>query len=120
MDMAIDINMHRGNSFLTVFCFTAIGYINAPVPIIKRLLLMLLPITFPKTISEAPFDSAWIETANSGALVPKATIVRPINILDTLKFCAVDDAPSTKISAPFIRKTKPIINNITCIIIVIT
>lgn len=34
-------------------------------------------------------------------------IVSPINILDTLKFWFVDEAPSTKKSVPFIKRPKP-------------
>ena len=81
------------------------------MPRISKMLVILLPITFPKTISELPLARALIETANSGALVPKATIVNPMSILGTLKFKAVEEAPSTKISAPLIRKIKPSINN---------
>ena len=54
------------------------------------------------------------ETANSGALVPKATIVRPINSLDTLKFVAAEEAPSTRRSAPLIKNTKPMMSRIDC------
>ena len=75
---------------------------------------MLLPMTFPNTISVDPLDSACSDTANSGALVPKATMVSPIKTLDTLKFWAVDEAPSTKISAPFIKNIKPNINRNIC------
>ena len=63
--------------------------------------------TLPSTISLLPEANACIDTANSGALVPNATIVNPINIFDTLKFSAVFDAPSTKISAPLIKSTNP-------------
>ena len=73
---------------------------------------MLLPITLPKTISPDPEISDLTLTANSGALVPNATIVSPINILDTLKLPATPDAPSTKTSAPLISITNPIINKI--------
>ena len=70
--------------------------------------------TFPNTISELLEIIDFTDTANSGALVPKATIVRPINILDNLQFKARLEAPSTNISAPLIKTIKPIINKIIC------
>ena len=107
----VEISIVKGNSFFTVSSFMEIGRITEATPKIKSIFKILLPITFPSTISELFDAKAFIETANSGADVPKAIIVRPINILDTLKFWAVDDAPSTKISAPLIKKTNPKINN---------
>ena len=103
--------MCSGNSFLMVFFFTTNFLITTATPKIRRLLVILLPITLPSTISALPLARAFIEIANSGALVPKATIVNPINTLDTLKLVAVDDAPSTKISAPFIKNINPNNNN---------
>ena len=69
--------------------------------------MMLLPITLPRSISVLPFMSEVIDTASSGAPVPKATMVRPTNCFDTLKCEATDDEPDTSQSAPLIRKTKP-------------
>ena len=109
---AVENNKHNGNSFFTVLSLTFTGLIIAAAPNIKSELIMQLPTTFPNTISVLPDDNALIETANSGADVPNAIIVNPINIFETLKFCAVDDAPSTKISAPLISKQKPTINKI--------
>ena len=60
-------------------------------------------------ISLLPDRPAVMLTAASGALVPIATIVNPIIIEGTLNFFAIDEAPSTNISAPFISNTKPII-----------
>ena len=48
-----------------------------------------------------------MDTASSGADVPKATIVSPIIIFGILKFCAIEDAPSTNKSAPFISSINP-------------
>ena len=45
--------------------------------------------------------------ATSGADVPKATMVKPIIVVDILKFIAMDTAPSTKKSAHLIRMMKP-------------
>ena len=71
----------------------------------------MLPITFPRTISPFPDINDLTLTANSGALVPKATIVNPINILEILKLPAILEAPSTNISAPLIKIIKPTTNN---------
>ena len=60
----------------------------------------------------------FIETANSGALVPKATIVRAINIFDTLKFSAKDEAASTNKSAPLTKTINPTTNINICIAII--
>ena len=75
---------------------------------------MFEPITLPSTISVEPSDKALIEIANSGADVPKATIVKPISAFGTLQFAAVDDAPSTNQSAPLINNTNPTIKIRTC------
>lgn len=75
---------------------------------------MLLPITLPSNISVEPLMRELIETANSGALVPNATMVRPIRSLETLKLAAMDEAPETSQSAPLIRIMKPTIRSMTC------
>ena len=54
-------------------------------------------------MSLLPFMAAVILTANSGALVPKATMVSPITNAGILSFFATDEAPSTKKSAPLIK-----------------
>ena len=79
---------------------------------ISKIFNILLPITLPSTISPLPDRRDFTLTANSGALVPNATIVRPINIFDTLKLEATLLAPSTKKSAPLINIMNPTINRI--------
>ena len=44
-------------------------------PITKRRFAILLPTTFPHAKSGEPLKTAFIETTNSGADVPNATIV---------------------------------------------
>ena len=61
-------------------------------------------------ISAFPVTAAVILTAASGALVPMATMVKPIITDGTFSSFAVEEAPSTKKSAPFISKMKPTIN----------
>ena len=57
---------------------------------------MLLPITVPIIISPLLDNIELQLIANSGALVPKETIVSPIRILGILKCFAISDAPSIK------------------------
>ena len=59
-----------------------------------------------------PFNAAVTLTAASGALVPNATIVSPINNDGILNFLAIDDAPDTNPSAPLINNKNPINNNV--------
>lgn len=82
---------------------------TAAIPIKRRMFKILLPITFPSSMSVFPERIEERETANSGAPVPKAIIVRPINSLLTLKFEAVEEAPEIRTSAPLMRKIKPMI-----------
>ena len=108
---AVEINSRMGSSFLTVSRLTLIGQISAPTPIKSKTLTTLLPITLPSNISVEPLAREEIETASSGALVPKAIMVSPMRVFETLKWVAIEDAPSTSQSAPLIRIMKPIINN---------
>jgi hypothetical protein len=81
-------------------------------PRIMNKLKLLLPIIFPKTMSENPFKEAKKLTINSGADVPKATIVNPITRSGTLFFFANEEAPDTSQFAPKIRHVNPkTINN---------
>ena len=60
-----------------------------------------------------PVSDEVMETAASGALVPKATIVKPTIIVGIYKMEAILLAPSTKKSDPLIKNTNPISNNTT-------
>lgn len=79
-----------------IFESTVKGLMAAEVPKMKVMLKMLLPTTFPIATSLFPSNAAIKLTDASGALVPNATIVKPINKGDTLKLCAIFEAPSTK------------------------
>lgn len=111
---AVEIRSKSGNSFDTVSFLTLMGRMTAVMPMSSSTLTMLLPMTLPIKISVLPPMSEEKDTASSGAPVPKATIVRPIRSLLTLKFEATDEAPSTSQSAPLIRSTKPIRSKIAC------
>ncbi len=54
------------------------GATNADIPRIMRIFIILDPTTLPTAISAFPRRAARIEVIISGALVPTATIVRPI------------------------------------------
>ena len=111
---AVEIRSKSGNSFDTVSFLTLMGRMTAAMPMSSSTLTMLLPMTLPIKISVLPPMSEEKDTASSGAPVPKATIVRPMRSLLTLKFEATDEAPSTSQSAPLIKSTKPIRSKIAC------
>ena len=108
------VRRSRGSSFEMVFRLILMGLIRAATPIKSRILMMLLPMTLPRSISVLPLTIEVIETASSGAPVPKATMVRPMSCLLTLKLEAIDEAPSTSQSAPLIKMTKPPTRSRTC------
>ena len=89
---------------------------KAEVPTTPKILNILLPTTFPKEIALLPANADVIDTAASGALVPNATMVNPTITVGILKLYATLLAPSTNISAPLIKSTKPIISKIICMI----
>ena len=87
------------------------GEIKPAIPSTIRILKILLPMMLPKAISSCPVIVEKIFTINSGADVPKATIVNPIAISDMENLFAKEEAPSTKRSAPLTRIIKPKTNN---------
>lgn len=108
----------RGISFDTVLFLTARGKIIAETPRIKRVLEIFDPIILPRAIPVDSFQAAIELTISSGADVPKATIVKPMTKFDRPNFLAIEDDPSTKISAPLTKKTNPKMNNIIVIYII--
>ena len=98
----------------TVERATAIGTIEAARPKMTRMLRILLPTILPMVISALPLTAAAILTAASGALVPIATIVRPITSCGMPKRMAIPAAPSTNQSAPLPSITKPKANKTNC------
>ena len=71
-------------SFLTWSSSNLIAQNRAERPIIKNEFEILLPIMFPTATSSKPEIAASILTTNSGAEVPKATIVSAIIMFGTL------------------------------------
>src|SRR5574344_1975510 len=90
----------KGTCIHVVALSTVKGRMSADSPKIPKILKILLPTRFPKAISELSSREEKMFTTNSGADVPKATIVKPIIISETRKRLATDEAPSTKILAP--------------------
>ena len=86
---------------------TAMGMMTEARPRIMRILRMLLPTMLPMVMSALPFSAAEMLTAASGALVPMATMVRPMTSWGIWNFRAMPAAPSTNQSAPLTRSTKP-------------
>ena len=99
-------------SFFIVFFWTGSVAKIDETPRTIRILKKFEPTTLATLISFWPAKEDVILTAASGAEVPMATIVSPIIIDGTLNFLAIEAVPSTKKSAPFISKIKPIIKKI--------
>lgn len=78
----------------------AIGLMDADNPKTHKMLKIFEPIIFPIDISISFFIAAATDAANSGRLVPSATIVNPITLSLTPIAWAREVAPSTRISAP--------------------
>ena len=70
-------------------------------------LKILLPTTLPSAISTWPDQADCTDTAISGALVPKATTVRPTTSGEMPKEIASFEAPRTSSSAPTTRAISP-------------
>ena len=100
-----------GISIILVDFCTANGTMTDAIPRISRIFIILLPTTFPTVIPSFPFRAEVILTAASGALVPMATIVRPITSCGMPSRKASAEDPSTNQSAPLVNITKPTINN---------
>ncbi len=73
----------------------------------SRIFIILLPSMLPTISFPLPANASITVTASSGAEVPSATTVTPIIKVEILSFFAIPDAPSTKKSAPFTKRTKP-------------
>lgn len=83
----------------------------AEIQRISNIFAILDPTIFPIVIPVAPLRLAEILTTNSGAEVPNATIVSPIIRSEILSFLAIEEAPSTKRSAPLMRIINQIIKS---------
>ena len=75
----------NGQLRLIVCGATGMGNIITVIAKTSAMLAIFDPITFPSAISGCPVTAAPKLTINSGAEVPKATIVRPITNDEILK-----------------------------------
>ena len=81
------------------------GFKIAETPIIKKILKILDPTTFPIAISDFFFKEATTDVARSGKYVPTAITVNPINDELISNHLAIKTAPST-INFPPTNKPK--------------
>ena len=72
------------------------GLIKALSPTTIKRFTIFEPTTLPMAIALFPLSAADILTASYGALVPKATMVRPITEEGIRNLRAISEAPSTK------------------------
>lgn len=87
--------------------FRANGKMMAEMPRINKIFETLLPIMLATASSVDPWALAKMLTTSSGREVPKATTTRPITIYGILSFLAIEEEPSIKKSAPFIKIASP-------------
>ena len=99
-----------GTSWRISCTSTTSGAISALRPRMPSTLKMLLPTTLPTAMSVVPVSAAPTDTASSGALVPKATIVSPTTSGEMPNEIARREAPRTRRSAPTVRITRPAMN----------
>ena len=84
-----------------------IGRMQAVTPTIKPMFAMLEPTMLPKLMPPRSRQAARPFTANSGALVPNATTVRPMASCDTPRPRASPAAPLKRASPPTSSSVKP-------------
>lgn len=80
---------------------------RAGTPSTSQIFAILLPTTLPNVMPDKSDMAALIEMSNSGAEVPKATIVRPIMRCGMFIRTANDTAPRTRISPPKTSSESP-------------
>ena len=79
----------------------------AVIPNTNPILAILDPMTFPRAISEKPFNAAFTLTISSGAEVANETTVKPMTILDR---CSLKDKATeerTRNSPPMTKNNNP-------------
>lgn len=100
---AKDAIREKGTSLCIVELFAWRGYTIAATQSTSQVFAIFDQITFHSANSVCPLKADKIFTNNSGALVPKATIVKPMTRGEIPNFFASEEAPDTRISAHFIR-----------------
>ena len=105
------IAIRNGRSTFLEEVLIGIGLNREINPITKSMLNKFEPTMLPTDMSMLFEIALVILTESSGRLVPRATMVRPINKLGTLHLFAMALAPLTKKSAPLIKNAIPTIKN---------
>ncbi len=98
--IANDAAIMSGTLIRINWLLTSSGVTRADVPRISKILMMLLPMTFPTATSALLVNAACRLTPSSGALVPNATTVKPITRGEMRKVAAIAEAPCTSNSPP--------------------
>jgi len=96
-----------GASWRISWMCTESGVMIAASPRMPSTLKTLLPIALPNASSVRPLSTAPTETVISGALVPKATIVKPMTRGEIPNDRARREAPRTSSSAPATSAMRP-------------
>ncbi len=102
-----DATIISGTSRRISWAAVAIGRTRAASPRIRPRFAIFEPTTLPTATSARPFSAPCTLTASSGALVPKATTVRPMTSDERPKRRASAAAPLTSHSAPSHSATRP-------------
>ncbi len=102
----------NGRSTRTSCRATRNGMSSADRPRVTRMLKILLPMTLPTAMSVLSVSAACRPTAICGALLPRATTVRPRNSGRVLSRAASTTAARTDSSAPMIISSRPPISSI--------
>jgi hypothetical protein len=89
------------------------GFSSALKPRINRRLTLFVPAILPIARAPLPRVAASIPIANSGALVPMETNVKPMMIGETPRRAAKREPPRTMSSAPAISAIRPNISKAT-------
>jgi hypothetical protein len=100
-------------SLLTIFFFIKIGATIALKPSINHKLNIFDPTTFPTDNDQFPLSADIADRNNSGAEVPIAKIVNPINNGDNLKNFAILTLELINLSAANPNRNNQITNKIT-------
>ena len=103
--------MLSGISLFKISRFVLNADKKAHTPTTTNPLKIFDPTTLLMAISLLPARAALMLTEASGALVPMATMVSPITTLGTFRIWAREELPSTKKSAPLIKRTNPTTSN---------
>ena len=108
--ISTDTPIMMGTSWQMSWRLTTSGTMRALMPRMNSTLKMLLPTTLPTAMSALPASTADTDTPTSGALVPKATMVKPTTRGEMPNDRASLPAPRTSRLAPNTSAARPAAN----------